>query len=41
MDKIFNYQASFFGEFSSLKSDEENIQRFLKTLEGFCLCQYQ
>lgn len=35
MDKIFNYQASFFGEFSSLKSDEENIQRFLKTLEGF------
>lgn len=35
MEKILNYQASFFGDFSNLKATEENISIFLNKLNKF------
>ena len=35
MDKILNYQASFFCDFSTLKATEENISEFNKKLNKF------
>ena len=35
MEKILNYQASFFGDFSGLKVTEENVSSFLSQLKGF------
>lgn len=35
MDKILNYQISFFGEFANLKASEDNIQKFLNVLNDF------
>lgn len=35
MEKILNYQASFFGDFSTLKATDENISIFRKKLNDF------
>lgn len=35
MEKILNYQASFFGDFSTLKATEDNISMFLNKLNKF------
>ena len=35
MDKILNYQASFFGDFSTLKATDENISSFINRLDKF------